>query len=368
MKQNLIYLMIFGLITLFSCKKDETKVSVNNNNIKAPTITSTLDGTSMVITDANKNNTLSIQWTSADYGFKTPLTYYVQLDTAGNNFKNPIMLGSVTNTDSLSILFSDLNKLLIAKGYKGNVKAAFQLRVLVSLTNITNTTQLSNTAGSIAVNMNITPLLVAVYPKLVWVVGDFQGWNNSNTAPTLAVIDSMLGTYEGYVNVTSNNGMKFTTDHSWDNAHTYGDDGANTGTADAGKLSNANGGKNVTLKDGIGYMKFNLDLKNLNYTTLVTKWAVIGNATPGGWGTDTNMSYDAVNNVWTVTLNLVAETPPNDGWKFRANGAWDVNYGDNGADKTLELNGTNIGVSEAGSYTITLNLSKSPYTYKMVKN
>src|ERR1035437_7286259 len=158
MRQNLIYLIIFGLITLFSCKKDETKVSVNNNNIKPPTITSTLDGTSMVITDANKNNTMSIHWTSADYGFKTPLTYYVQLDTAGDNFKKPITLGSVANTDSLSISSGALNKLLIANGYKGNIQSAVEIRVLVSLTNITNTTQLSNTAGSTAVNMSITQI------------------------------------------------------------------------------------------------------------------------------------------------------------------------------------------------------------------
>jgi hypothetical protein len=368
MRQNLLYLIIFGLITFFSCKKDETRVSVNNNNITAPTIISTLDGRSMVITDSNKDSTMSFHWTAADYGFKTPLTYYVQLDTAGDNFKKPINIGSVTNTDSLSISLNDLNKLLIGNGYKGNIKAAIEIRVLVSLTNITNTTQLSNTASSTTVSMNITPLLVAVYPKLVWVVGDFEGWNNSNTAPALAVIDSMLGTYEGYVNVTSNNGMKFTTDHSWDNAHTFGDDGTNTATANAGKLSNVNGGKDVKLKDGIGFIKFNLDLKKLTYTTLITTWGIIGNATPGGWSTDTPMSYDAVNNVWTVTVNLVAETPPNDGWKFRANGAWDINYGDTGADKTLEAGGTNIGVSETGSYTITLNLSKSPYTYKMVKN
>jgi hypothetical protein len=41
--------------------------------------------------------------------------------------------------------------------------------------------------------------------------------------------------------------------------------------------------------------------------------------------------------------------------KFRANNNWDFNFGDTGADGTLEAGGTNI--STAGTYLITLDLS-----------
>ena len=47
--------------------------------------------------------------------------------------------------------------------------------------------------------------------------------------------------------------------------------------------------------------------------------------------------------------------------KVRQNDAWGVNYGDDGNDGTLELNGANIPVS-AGTYNITLNLAANPPT------
>jgi hypothetical protein len=53
--------------------------------------------------------------------------------------------------------------------------------------------------------------------------------------------------------------------------------------------------------------------------------------------------------------------------KFRANDAWDLNYGDTGADGSLEAGGDNIPIEEAGTYEITLDLSSYPYTYSLEK-
>ena len=75
------------------------------------------------------------------------------------------------------------------------------------------------------------------------------------------------------------------------------------------------------------------------------------------------MTYDATKGVWKITLALVAGDI-----KFRANDAWDINYGDNGPDGKLELNGANIAVSAAGNYTVTLNLEVPKYTYSVLKN
>ena len=43
--------------------------------------------------------------------------------------------------------------------------------------------------------------------------------------------------------------------------------------------------------------------------------------------------------------------------KFRVNEAWDINYGDTGADETLDAGGDNIAVT-AGTYLIRLDLSE----------
>lgn len=86
---------------------------------------------------------------------------------------------------------------------------------------------------------------------------------------------------------------------------------------------------------------------------------IIGSATAGGWDADTNMVQDANDpNVWTLSIKL------NDGEvKFRANDAWDINWGS--ADfpsGTGTLNGPNIKVF-AGDYAVTFNSSTGAYNF-----
>jgi hypothetical protein len=54
-----------------------------------------------------------------------------------------------------------------------------------------------------------------------------------------------------------------------------------------------------------------------------------------------------------------------DEWKFRANDGWDINLG--GSLSNLTQGGDNIVCSEAGTFTITLDLSSLPYTATVVK-
>ncbi len=55
--------------------------------------------------------------------------------------------------------------------------------------------------------------------------------------------------------------------------------------------------------------------------------------------------------------------------KFRANDDWPWNYGDTGADGSLENDGDNIVVDTDGNYTIVLDLSTPrAYTYSVTLN
>ena len=55
--------------------------------------------------------------------------------------------------------------------------------------------------------------------------------------------------------------------------------------------------------------------------------------------------------------------------RFRANDAWDWNYGDTGADVLLDLGGDNIAVPTGGNYTVVLDLSNPrEYTYSLTLN
>jgi hypothetical protein len=96
---------------------------------------------------------------------------------------------------------------------------------------------------------------------------------------------------------------------------------------------------------------------------------IIGPATPGGWNSSTAMTYLG-NYKWTITLNLVGNNP----LKFRANDAWDINYGP-ASDTligTLQFNNPGaITIPSDGNYTVTIDMSQATangYTYTIVKN
>lgn len=97
-------------------------------------------------------------------------------------------------------------------------------------------------------------------------------------------------------------------------------------------------------------------------------WAIIGDATTNGWDAETPMTYDFDRRVWTITLPLTTNY-----YKFRANNDWGLNLGalsDGDATKTagpLKEGGANIKISEAGTYTVTLNYNVKPATYTAVK-
>ena len=85
-----------------------------------------------------------------------------------------------------------------------------------------------------------------------------------------------------------------------------------------------------------------------------SEWGVVGSATPNGWnGPDIKM--------WNSTDgNLVAYATLSAGEiKFRKNNDWSVNLG--GSNGTLSSGGSNIAVT-AGTYKITINVSKNTYT------
>jgi starch-binding outer membrane protein SusE/F len=145
--------------------------------------------------------------------------------------------------------------------------------------------------------------------------------------------------------------FKFRANHSWD--YNYGSSTFNE------KLNP--GGENIPVGVEADYYII-LDLSKPNeYTYSANRWGLIGDATPGGWDADTNMTWDPVKKVMTVTLDLVAGS-----FKFRANDSWDYNLG--GDVNNLTANGDNISVAAPGNYTITLDLSGSNYTCTVTKN
>lgn len=186
------------------------------------------------------------------------------------------------------------------------------------------------------------------YP-IMYVPGSYQGWNPANTTTVLASVNSD-SKYEGYLNFLADSAQfKFSPVPNW--SHNWG--GANGILIPNG--ANIKAGK-------AGYYKINIDTVALTYTVVQTTWGIVGDATPGGWNTDSPMTYDTASRSFKATLHLTIGS-----LKFRANGAWNINYGDNQGNGILESGGSNIAIPDSGTFVITMKLGIPDYTYTIVK-
>jgi len=192
-------------------------------------------------------------------------------------------------------------------------------------------------AGYYKLNADAAALTYTAVATVWGVIGDAtpMGWNDE----TALAYEPATRTWTGGMSLTAAS-FKFRANHSWD--YNYGSTAANN-TLDAG-------GSNISCTLASDYF-FVLDLSNPNaYTYSANRWGVIGDATPDGWNSDQNMSWDPTNKAMTITLNLTAGT-----FKFRANDGWDLNLG--GDPASLTQGGNNIPIATAGNYTIKLFLT-----------
>lgn len=346
---SILILVLTTMIGFYSCKKDETRVVLDTTKITAPVIDASADGASVVITATNQDSTVTLNWTAASYGFNTAINYYVQMDLKGNNFSKASTLGSTKSKTQLSVSLADLNNKLLLM--EDDPEVANPLDVEFRVVSLISSQV--DTVTSDVIDMTFIPYAVAiVYPQL-YVPGAYQGW-----APDKADSIGSLNSddhYEGYIYMSQAGEFKFTSKRAWDGTN-YGDGGT------PGTLSTDGGAGNLSVPEA-GFYKFNVNTTDLTWTYLKTTWGLIGDATPGGWDADTPMTYNPDTQLWTVTLDLNAADI-----KFRANGAWDLNYGSNDQNGKLQQNGANIHIDAAGNYTVTLDLSHTVYRYTVKKN
>lgn len=194
---------------------------------------------------------------------------------------------------------------------------------------------ISSPKGFYKINANAVDLTYTAIAQVWGVIGSGspQGWDDE----TPLEYSPEARKWQGAMHLTAAE-IKFRANHDW--GFNYGSDAAD------GTLQD--GGANIPIDVEADYsIEVDFSIPN-EYTYVVNRWGLIGDATPGGWDTDTDMTWDAGNGVFTVTLELTAGT-----FKFRANDGWDVNYG--GDLDALTPGGDNIPVEEAGNYTVTFD-------------
>jgi len=113
-----------------------------------------------------------------------------------------------------------------------------------------------------------------------------------------------------------------------------------------------------TTKNLVNQFAVDIDALNVALGTQ-SDWGLVGDATPNGWGSVDDMEmYETAPNQYAIYAELVGA-----GFiKFRYDEDWGQNYGDTGADGTLEAGGENIVIPGPGTYYITMNLDDLTYT------
>ena len=129
MKKILIFLSLLVVAFPFTgCKKDMEKITMKTT--VPPNQLTVLTPSTFVLQMANAADTFQIfSWSDVDYGFKTSITYTVQVDKKRDNFSSPVSVVTVTHADSALISVGDFNKIMLGLGLTSDSAVVMQFRV-----------------------------------------------------------------------------------------------------------------------------------------------------------------------------------------------------------------------------------------------
>ena len=358
MKKSIYLFIILCAGILQSCKKDKELTVLKPVAFGSDL---TVNKSAVVLSAASDSSVVvAFSWPSVSFPIKSSVTYTLQVDVPTDTVGSAAW-GNATNiaigNDVLSKSYKgkDLNILAMAMGIAAGAEGKLVFRVRAYQDRATY---------SKAVSLNVkTYIARAVYP-LLYIPGDYQGWSPA-TAPTAAALKPKI--YEGYIFIPAGvtNYFKMTSAQDWNHIN-YGDAGG-------GNIS-VDGAAGGLLAPGAGYNQVSVNLNTNTWSATKTTWSILGDASPGGWSTDTQLTYNPSTQLWTVTADMLSTGS----FKFRANNAWTIDFGVNADGKLAYADNpvygydssvSNITVPSSGNYTLTLDLhDPSNYNYKLKKN
>ncbi len=360
MKKISIYSFILIALSfmLWSCEKD---LSENPTlNISTVPVISTPSGEqTIVIIAENAATPFSVEWSAANFGFDAEITYQVQMAPVGTNFAELGVIGAVTEGRTSFVTNYDvLNATALSLGLLPDVETTVEMRVVGIVAE-----KAPQAISSNVVTINLTPYFTFPSFKSLYVPGSHSSWDPPTSQDSIVALDpnnrndaDVGEAFEGFVYFPDAAEFKLTPRRNWDKD--FCDGGSNA--LDVGCSTNLS-------VPGEGYYQIKANTENLTFSIKQTNsWSIIGDATPGGWGSDTPLTFDPVTKLWTAEVALVPGP-----FKFRADGDWAFNYGDNVDNNGAlfpsldEGSDQNIINDKEGTYTVTLDLTLKSgfYTY-----
>lgn len=382
------FLVTFITIGLYSCTED-SKDPVAKESVDDFTMSAPLDGTFVLTAATAGDEAVVLQWESADFGYQAATTYKLQMVKSTDSFSddqtlNPsISLGNFSSiagaTFEKSLKVREFNNLVLAANAGGIGNAvSYKIRIYAVVNNQRASSSINLNAKSQEATVTVTAYDAFDEFARIYVPGNYGGastfadWSPDN-APKL-FSKSGDGKYEGFVwmnNATP--AFKFTEDTTWSN-----DKGDITENPNSFTDIVHSGGKDIKPADGAGTYFFTVDWAANKYTVGKRQVAMIGQATPNGWGTPTYLNFDTdptspYFRMYTLNLSLTA-----DEFLIRTKDDWSEKMGSLLADpetltatspNKVKFGGQNMKVPAAGNYKIVLDLRNSAnYNLRLIPN
>jgi hypothetical protein len=384
--KKLINLTLIAMACLaVACHKDATLTKLQPVAFTGA-LTSTT--TSVDITPADTaSNVITFNWPAVVYPYKSHVTYTLQVDLPTDTIGTSPWANAQSVTIGSDVLTKtykggDFNTLAIAVGIGANDTGKLVVRVQAYQDRDAYSKPITISVITYKPTV-VVPPFNAGYP-ILYLPGDYQGWLpnaivpssfGTAAAPTVGVypISTAPNIYEGYIYEPAGGTyqFKFTNAPDW-NHITYGDSGT------PGLLSPTST-TNLTLP-GAGLYEVSANPVTLAWAYTLTTWAIIGDATPNGWNTETEMTFVPSKMAYTIKLSMITAGS----FKFRANNAWNIDFGiDNGTGGTNRIfyadnpvfggpgskpGLNNMTVPADGTYVVTLYLGDpNNYYYTAVK-
>ncbi|OQY00447.1 MAG: hypothetical protein B6I20_08720 [Bacteroidetes bacterium 4572_117] len=343
--KKLSYIILLAIVGVFlySCEKDEVKV-VMSSNPTASAIQGPASPAGMAFTKDDIDNSIDFEWSAADFGFQSSITYGVQIAKTDDFAGAATLFTTQELTGSAGV--SDINSILLAWNLTINTEATIKCRVFAMVS------PNADSAFSAVTDYTVIPFDMLVDYPMVYVPGAYQGWSPGDVNGRLYSYD-FNSVYKGIIRLNGDDPamFKITVNPNWDGPN-YGGTLTAAGSGYTGALDDTGG----DYAAAVGTYEFTVDVSALTIELKATNdWGIIGSATAGGWDDDTDMFYNGQRQMWEITGDFVAGEV-----KFRANDAWDLNYG--GADGSIVAGGDNIVLDADGNYTIRLDLVKNRYS------
>ncbi len=289
-----------------------------------------------------------------DYpGPVAPIRYALEMDKKGNNFQSPIVLTSTMQLNA-NVFVKDINGIILSKfNSEDQSSIEFDLRIMAYY----GENQVHSLVSENLVSISVVPYKPVDVIPAVYLIGDMNGWNNTNTDFVMYRNTNSKDdyTYHYTGRLAANTYYKFIPEEALGTYKAYCiKDDVNLVYEESG------GGAFFNAEER--YVSISIDIKALTYSIIdfdVTNVKTFNTIGPIGgfvnWDNEppmTKSSYDE--HQWSGIFDIGVSTA----LKFRANKDWGNNWGGNADEHPYGkavFDGPGADISVPGKYKINFN-------------